>query len=77
MHWGDPAEIGIADLAAPDWGDQTPLGDGEVAVFWACGVTPQAAIMRAVLPLCITHKPGRMLITDISSTAETPIKAAE
>jgi len=48
-----------------------------VAVFWACGVTPQAAIMRAGLPLCITHKPGQMLITDISETAETPIKAAE
>ena len=77
VHWGDHKEIGIADLAAPDWGDPTPLGDGEVAVFWACGVTPQAAIMRAALPLCITHKPGQMLITDISDTAETPIKAAE
>ena len=69
VHWGDPAEIGIVDLATPDWGDPTPLSDGEVAVFWACGVTPQTAIRNAKLPLCITHKPGQMLITDISDTA--------
>ncbi len=77
VHWGDPAAIGIYDVTAPDWGDPSPVERGEVAVFWACGVTPQAAIMRAELPLCITHKPGQMLITDISDTAETPIKAAE
>ena len=77
VHWGNPETIGISDITAPDWGDPTPIQDGEVAVFWACGVTPQAAITRAELPLCITHKPGQMLITDISDTAETPIKAAE
>ena len=77
VHWGDPAAIGINDITTPDWGDPSPVEDGEVAVFWACGVTPQAAIMRAELPLCITHKPGQMLITEISDTAETPIKAAE
>lgn len=76
VHWGDPAAIGIDDIAAPDWGDPTPVGDDELAVFWACGVTPQAAIMRAALPLCVTHKPGQMLITDISDTAETPVRAA-
>ncbi|MCH1425897.1 MAG: DUF1445 domain-containing protein, partial [Alphaproteobacteria bacterium] len=76
VHWGDPAAIGIDDIAAPDWGDPSPVGDDELAVFWACGVTPQAAIGRAALPLCITHKPGQMLITDISDTAETPIRVA-
>ena len=76
VHWGDPAAIGIDDIAAPDWGDPTPVGDDELAVFWACGVTPQAAIMRAALPLCITHKPGQMLITDISDAAETPVRIA-
>ena len=74
LHWGDPAAIGIHDIAVPDWGDPSPVRDDEVAVFWACGVTPQAAILRASLPLCITHKPGQMLITDITDTAETPIK---
>ena len=33
-------------------------------MFWACGVTPQVAIEAAKPALCITHKPGAMLITD-------------
>ena len=69
VHWGDPSAIGINDLSKPDWGDPTPVSDDEVAVFWACGVTTQVAIMRAAIPLCITHKPGQMLVTDISDTA--------
>ena len=76
VHFGDPAAIGIDNIDAPDWGDPTPVGDHELAVFWACGVTPQAAIMRAALPLCITHKPGQMLITKIRDTAETPVRIA-
>ncbi len=73
VHWGDPAKIGIADITLPDWGDAAPVGPGQVPVFWACGVTPQVAIEAAKLPLCITHKPGHMLITDISETAEVPV----
>lgn len=73
VHCGDPADIGITDLTRPDWGDPAPIPDGHVPVFWACGVTPQVAIEAARLPLCITHKPGQMLITDISENAETPI----
>lgn len=73
IHAGDPAGIGIADIARPDWGDPAPVPDGSVPVFWACGVTPQAAIERARIPLCITHKPGHMLITDVPEDAESPI----
>ena len=73
VHWGDPAEIGITDLNVPDWGDPSPVGDDEIAVFWACGVTPQAALLNAKLDLSITHKPGQMLITDIAEDAEVPI----
>ena len=73
VHWGDPAAIGIADIAAPDWGDPAPVGPGEVPMFWACGVTPQVAIEAARLPLCITHKPGHMLIADIPEDAEVPV----
>jgi len=65
IHIGDPAGIGIADLSAPDWGDPPMLGADQVPVFWACGVTPQAAVQEAKPPLCITHAPGAMLITDI------------
>jgi uncharacterized protein YcsI (UPF0317 family) len=73
VHWGDPEEIGIADVTRPDWGDPAPVGPGEVPMFWACGVTPQVAIEAAKLPLCITHKPGSMLITDVPEDAEIPV----
>ncbi|MBV0914261.1 putative hydro-lyase [Anianabacter salinae] len=73
VHAGDPADIGIHDIAMPDWGDPAPLPDGHVPVFWACGVTPQAAIAAAAPPLCITHRPGHMLITDIPEDAEVPV----
>jgi uncharacterized protein YcsI (UPF0317 family) len=62
---GSPETLGIADLAAPDWGDFLPLAEGEVPVFWACGVTPQAVAMAARPPLMIAHAPGHMFITDI------------
>jgi uncharacterized protein YcsI (UPF0317 family) len=65
MHLGDPALIGIADLATPDYGDTVELRADELPVFWACGVTPQAAIAAARPDFCITHAPGAMLVTDI------------
>ena len=65
LHFGDPAQIGIADIAKPDWGDPVPIAAGEVPVFWACGVTPQSVIEHAKPSICITHKPGHMLITDM------------
>jgi len=73
VHVGDPSKIGVADLSRPDWGDPAPAEEGKVPVFWACGVTPQVAIENAGLPMCITHKPGHMLITDITETAEVPV----
>lgn len=75
VHWGDPAKIGIVDLKTPDWGDPSPIGKSEIAVFWACGVTPQAAIIHAKPSISITHKPGQMLITDIVEDAEVPVIA--
>ncbi|MFP6773670.1 MAG: putative hydro-lyase [Alphaproteobacteria bacterium] len=68
VHLGDPAEIGIGSLDRPAWGDVPHIRPGEVPVFWACGVTPQAAVMAAKPPFCITHRPGSMLITDIPSS---------
>ncbi|MGP4753963.1 MULTISPECIES: putative hydro-lyase [Agrobacterium] len=66
VHFGDPSAIGISDLSSPDFGDSVPVRDGEVPVFWACGVTPQVALEQARPPIAITHSPGYMLITDIS-----------
>lgn len=64
VHLGDPALIGIDDLQAPHYGDPAPVMPDELPVFWACGVTPQAALLNARLPFCITHAPGCMLVTD-------------
>jgi uncharacterized protein YcsI (UPF0317 family) len=65
VHIGDPGLIGIGDLSRPDEGDPVAVMPDELPVFWACGVTPQAAIRAARPPLCITHAPGSMLITDM------------
>jgi uncharacterized protein YcsI (UPF0317 family) len=65
VHFGDPAAIGIRDLGRPDFGDPVRIDAGEVPVFWACGVTPQAVVMAVKPPLAITHKPGHMFLTDL------------
>ena len=67
LHIGDPAEIGIADVMQPDYGDAVDIYEGEVPVFWPCGVTPQAAVENAKPPIVITHSPGHMFITDIEN----------
>lgn len=68
VHIGRPDLIGIRDVAKPDFGDAVPVEDDEMPVFWACGVTPQAAIMATKVPFAITHAPGRMLVTDIRNS---------
>ena len=65
IHVGDPAAIGIHDLAKPDFGDAVPIQPGEIPVFWACGVTPQLALAAARPEVAITHSPGCMFITDL------------
>jgi uncharacterized protein YcsI (UPF0317 family) len=64
---GAPEELGIADLANPEYGREVSLAPGQVPVFWACGVTPQAALANARPPLAITHSPGHMFIADITA----------
>ena len=61
---GPACDLGIADLARPEFGEPVPIEPGEVPVFWACGVTSQVAAERARLPFFIAHAPGCMLITD-------------
>ncbi|CCM79843.1 putative hydro-lyase [Rhizobium mesoamericanum] len=65
IHLGDPEFIGISDIANPDYGDAVTIRPGEIPVFWACGVTPQAAIAGAMPEISITHAPGHMLVTDM------------
>ncbi len=69
VHIGLPEKIGIADLSKPDYGDAVEIRDGELPVFWACGVTPQAVIAAAKPPFAITHAPGAMLVTDLRNSS--------
>ncbi|RHW76499.1 putative hydro-lyase [Colwellia sp. RSH04] len=69
IHFGNPLDIGITDINYPDFGEAVTIKEGEIPVFWACGVTPQLAIKNAKPPICITHSPGYMLITDIPNTS--------
>jgi len=64
---GNPKVIGIDDLDNPEWGDAIEIGDDEVPVFHACGVTPQSVLMDSKVPFAITHSPGYMFITDLPS----------
>lgn len=64
VYIGNPADIGINDIMKPDFGDEPVIKEGEVPVFWACGVTPQAVAMASKPPIMITHAPGHMFICD-------------
>ncbi|WP_196605185.1 putative hydro-lyase [Pectinatus haikarae] len=68
IHLGDPAAIGIKDINKPDFGERSEIQDGEIPVFWACGVTPQSIAMTVKPELMITHAPGYMFITDIPNS---------
>jgi uncharacterized protein YcsI (UPF0317 family) len=65
IHIGDPDAIG-ADLDEPMFGGPVPPLPKELTpVFWACGVTPQAAAENARLPLFIAHAAAHSFITDL------------
>ncbi len=65
VHVGDPSKIGIRDLGKPDFGDPVRIDPGEVPVYWACGVTPQVALVKSKPDVVITHSPGHLFIMDI------------
>jgi uncharacterized protein YcsI (UPF0317 family) len=68
VHIGNPTALGITNIDKPDFGDAVEVRAGELPVFWACGVTPQAAVMSAKPPFAITHQPGHMFLTDLRDT---------
>jgi uncharacterized protein YcsI (UPF0317 family) len=69
IHVGDPSAIGIRDLDDPDWGDAQEFEPGDIPMFWACGVTPQAVALASKTPFMITHSPGHMFLTDAPNSA--------
>lgn len=68
IHVGNPSTIGIKDITKPDFGDTVTIKDGEIPVFWCCGVTPQSVVMNSKPKIAITHAPGHMFITDVKNT---------
>jgi uncharacterized protein YcsI (UPF0317 family) len=69
VHIGEPRLIGIEDLNHPWAGDPTEVREGELPLFWACGITPQSVVLEAKPTLCITHSPGHMLVTDLENAS--------
>ncbi|UNH40022.1 putative hydro-lyase [Moellerella wisconsensis] len=69
VHVGCPEALGISDIMQPDFGDAVRIEAGEIPVFWACGVTPQAAVMKSGVPFALSHAPGYMFITDVPDAA--------
>ena len=69
VHIGNPEALGIKDIHQPDFGEASRIEANEIPVFWACGVTPQAAVMNSKIPFAISHAPGHMFITDIPDRA--------
>lgn len=69
IHLGLPEEIGIENLQRPDFGDAVPINPDELPVFWACGVTPQAALAAARPAFAITHSPGCMFVSDLTDAS--------
>lgn len=68
IHIGPAEVIGIQDISCPDFGDRVTIKEGEVPVFWPCGVTPQNVVMNVKPEIVITHAPGHMFITDVKNT---------
>ncbi|BGP19679.1 hypothetical protein JCM10213_002694 [Rhodosporidiobolus nylandii] len=60
--------LGIDDPTGqnPDFGGISEVREGEVPVYWACGVTPQSAVMDSKLPeVILGHAPGHMMVLDM------------
>jgi len=73
---GEPFAYGLEGMRAlgiddptgtqPDFGEPSVIKDGEVPVYWGCGVTPQNVVMSAGLDeIVIGHTPGQMLVLDM------------
>ena len=71
VHIGNPDAIGIKNIHKPDYGDAVTIKNGEVPVFWACGVTTQLALENAKPELAITHSPGHMFVSDLKDESLT------
>lgn len=71
VHIGDPVLLGIRALESPEFGEVICKQEGDVDLFWACGVTAVlAATGPAEIPLVITHNPGSMFVSDVPEASK-------
>lgn len=64
VHIGNPEGLGISDLRSPDFGPSPDVPEGEIPMFWACGVTPQLVLPDLRMHTLITHYAGHMMVLD-------------
>lgn len=74
---GGSEALGIEDLNQPDFGDAVTIREGEIPVFWACGVTSQEAVQCALMhgkvERVMTHAPGHMVLCDNEISPDIPL----
>lgn len=64
IHIGFPEQIGV-NLNKPDFGSKVNIKNGEIPLFWGCGVTPQVVAIQSGVDFMITHSPAHMFLTDL------------
>ncbi|KAF3941443.1 hypothetical protein ABW19_dt0208533 [Dactylella cylindrospora] len=73
--WDGAERIGVLrkiEMGLVDFGDFVEIPEGEVPVFWACGVTPQVAVQESRLKgVVMSHLPGSMFVTDLDPEDES------
>lgn len=70
IDWGFDAleRLGINSLEDTIFSEPIELEEGEVPVFWGCGVTPQLAaaeVSDKVNGTIMAHAPGHMIVIDV------------
>lgn len=65
VYIGDGKAIGVSDISNVDFGEVPEIKEGEIPVFWGCGITPQTVALQSKVPFIITHKPCHMFVSDI------------
>lgn len=69
VYMGNPELIGIDSIGKPDsFNPYRPFTDspkeGEIVLYWGCGVTPQSVALESKISLMITHCPTYMFVMD-------------
>lgn len=77
--WDGARSLGVEEKVRGgkvDFGDWVEVGEGEVPVFWGCGVTPQVAVVESgVSGVVLSHYPGCMFVSDVLAEDEAGLEA--